>query len=274
MKGIDIIIPVHKYDAEVSELLKRCLSSVQEMAKVNKTIEVNTDVFVVGPSTLPYEEIMNLVDWKEEFDSFNVIENESGEFDFCSQVNYVVTKSCNNDYFIVVEYDDMVTDKWVKMAVSYIEARPKCPMFLPLNEIYDIKNPTIPLHYMNEIAWSSSFTDKELGSLSVGILEDYYNFNITGAIVKKNDFIKAGRLKPSIKIAFGYELLLRLAHLYEEVFVIPKVGYFHFVNRNDSLTDEYRKTITSEEGMWWIKLATEEYQYIKDRKKVYSPDKQ
>mgnify|MGYP003510568178 CR=1 FL=1 len=68
-------------------------------------------------------------------------ENKSDKLDFSSQVNFAVENVCENDYFIVVEYDDMVIDKWVKMALPYMDSRQKCPIFLPLIEIYDINNP-------------------------------------------------------------------------------------------------------------------------------------
>jgi hypothetical protein len=174
---------------------------------------------------------------------------------------------------MVVEFDDMVTEKWLKMAQSYITSMPKCPVFMPLTEVYDIKNPTKPLHYLNEVGWSSMFTETELGVITNSLLHDFCNFNLTGAIIRKNEFIRSGGYKTSIKVSFNYELLLRLTNLYESVFVVPKVGYYHFVNRDDSLTNEYKETIDKEEGAWWIKLATEEYQYIKDRKKTYNPDK-
>jgi hypothetical protein len=202
-----------------------------------------------------------------------VTENNSGEYDFCSQVNFAVNNVCKNDYFMIVEFDDMVTPKWLNMVKPYIETREKCPVFLPLVETYDIKKPTTPLYYINEIGWSSSFVEEELGSLNKTLLLDYCNFNITGAVIRRNDFIKSGCLKPSIKLSFGYELLLRFANLFKEVFVVPKVGYFHFVNREGSLTSRYHNEMTQEEGSWWIKLATEEYQYKKDRKKIYTPDK-
>jgi hypothetical protein len=69
-------------------------------------------------------------------------------------------------------------------------------------------------------------------------------------------------------------LLLRLTNLYNDIYVVPKVGYFHFVNREDSLTTEYHNTMTQEEGSWWIKLALQEYQYKRDREKTYSPDEE
>lgn len=273
MKGIDIIIPVHKYNENISSLLKRCLSSIKDMAIESSDSGINFDIHVVGDSSLPHDEIMNLIEWGGEFNTFNVSENNTGKMDFCSQVNYAVTELCTNDYFMIVEFDDMVTKKWVNMALPYIKEMKKCPLFLPLTEIYDINSFKTPLLYVNEIAWSSAFVDGELGVLNNSSLHDYYNFNVTGAIIKRTDFIKSGCFKPSIKLSFGYELMLRLTHLFGDIFVVPKVGYFHFVNRDDSLTSEYHRIMTNEEGSWWIKLALDEYQYKKDRNKTYINEK-
>jgi hypothetical protein len=272
MSGIDIIIPVHKYTENISGMLKRCLTSIKEMAKNSKTIGIECDIHIVGPEDLP-QNIMELIEWTTEFKSFNKHVN-NGDLDFCSQVNFAVNNVCKNDYFMIVEFDDMVTPKWLNMASPYINEHKKCPLFLPLVEAYDINNPSVPVHYVNEIGWSSSFIENELGVLTTNLLKDYCNFNLTGSIIKRNDFIKSGCFKTSIKLSFCYELLLRFANLYNNVFVIPKVGYFHFINREDSLTSEYHKTMDQKEGSWWIKLATEEYQYKKDRKKTYTPEKE
>lgn len=269
MKGIDVIIPVHKYNTDIAELLTKCLQSIKDMAVMSQN-NIETHVQIVGPS-LPSDEIMKLIEWSTEFSTFNVVDNPT-ETDFCSQVNFAVENVCKNDYFMVVEFDDIVTPKWLNMALPYIKARPKCPVFLPLVETYDIKMPTIPMHYINELGWSSAFTENELGVINNSALQDYCNFNLTGGIINRSAFVKAGGLKPSIKLSFNYELLLRLTHLYNEIYVVPKVGYFHFVNREDSLTSEYHRTMSQEEGSWWIKLAIDEHQYKKDRKKIYSPD--
>ena len=202
MKQIDVIIPVHKYDDDVRLLLTRCLSSVKKMAELSRGENIETDVTVVGPS-LPSDEIMNLVNWTDEFNSFNVLDNITGENDFCSQVNLAVNE-CKNDYFMIVEYDDMVTPKWFTMAAPYIEKRTKVSVFLPLVELYDINDSEAPSGYVNEIAWSSSFAQNELGVLDLESLKEFCNFNLTGAIIKRNDFIKAGALKPSIKLSFNY----------------------------------------------------------------------
>lgn len=271
MKSIDIIIPVHKYNEEIESLLKRCLTSVNEMADKGKSSNILTNVLIIHTPETPVITAENFIETPIAFNEFGCYENKTGNYDFSSQVNYAVNELCKSDYFMVVEFDDMVMPKWLNMATPYIESRKKCPVFLPLVEVYDIEKPNKPLNYINEIAWSSSFVENELGSLSKSALQDYCNFNITGAIFKRNEFVKAGGLKESIKLSFGYELLLRLAHLYDEVFVVPKVGYFHFVNRKDSLTSEYHETMTKEEGSWWINLAIEEFQFKKDRKKTYTP---
>lgn len=273
MKGIDIVIPVHKYNEEVKVLLTRCLASVKGMSVTSGEVGIKTDVTIVGPS-LPSDEIMNLIEWKDEFASLNVVDNTTDAVDFCSQVNFAVKEQCKNDYFIVVEYDDVVTDHWVKTALPYVLNRKKTSVFLPLVEVYDIRKPDMPLNYINEIGWSSSFAENELGSLNLDALKEYCNFNLTGAIIKRSEFVKAGGLKPSIKLSFGYEFLMRMANLYGEVYIVPKVGYFHFINRDDSLTSEYHRTMTQEEGAWWIKLAGQEYHFKKDRNKAYSPDEE
>lgn len=272
MKKVDIIIPVHKYDDEVAQYLVRCLSSVKTMAETAANANITTDIHIVGPS-LPSDNITNLIEWKDKFSSFNIIDN-SGDTDFCSQVNFAVNESCKNDYFMVVEYDDMVTPKWLSMAAPYIEKRKKVSVFLPLVELYDNDNPQAPQGYVNELAWSSSFAQNELGELDLDALKEYCNFNLTGAIIKRNDFIKAGGLKPSIKLSFNYEFLMRMANLYGTIFVIPKVGYYHFLGRPDSLTNSYHSTMSQKEGAWWISLAGQEYHFKKDRKKEYSPEEE
>ena len=265
MRGIDIIVPVHKINEEVNSLLKHCLTSINDMALFSNDITVDVNLVVAPDLEIDLEEFTH------ENIAFNLklVENTTGNVDFCSQVNYGV-RECKNDYFMIVEFDDVVNEKWLNMAKPYVESRKKCSMFLPLIEVYDINNQKIPVSYCNEIGWSSSFVENELGSLDNTLLMDYYNFNLTGSIIKRNDFVKAGGLKPSIKLSFGYELMLRLTNMFSEVFVVPKIGYFHFINREDSLTSEYHNTMTQEEGAWWIKLATQEFLFKKDRNKTYS----
>ena len=162
MKSIDIIIPLHLYNQTTIPLLTRCLMSIKSMASNSKKENIKINLNIVGPNLQnKSEEIFNLIEWGEEFNSFNIIDNE-GEIDFCSQVNFAVKEACKSEYFMVVEFDDIVTEKWLNMSIPYILKYKKCPIFLPLVEVYDINNPQKPLHYINEIGWSSTVTENEL----------------------------------------------------------------------------------------------------------------
>ena len=55
----------------------------------------------------------------------------------------------------------------------------------------------------------------------------------------------------------------------KDVFVIPKVGYFHLVNRNGSLATDYAQNMSDRESEFWVELARKEYLYKTDRKKTY-----
>jgi hypothetical protein len=78
-----------------------------------------------------------------------------------------------------------------------------------------------------------------------------------------------GGLKPSIKITFWYEWLLRATNKGKTVFVIPKVGYNHTLGRSGSLVELYKENVDGEESQWWFDLAKREYFYKEDRKKSY-----
>ena len=136
-----------------------------------------------------------------------------------------------------------------------------------LNEIFDFtKKDMGAIAYGNEPVWSSSFSE-ELGYIDVDCLKNHFNFIVSGGIFKKSDFLSVGGLK-SIKVFFWYELLLRLCHNGKKVYVVPKIGYEHYVNRPDSLTTEYQQ-LTQKEIDFWFNTAQEEYVYKTDRKKKY-----
>ena len=92
MKDITIIIPVHNFNEEVKNLLEKALNSInknQENYTYGKLIPL-----IVAPGKV-LEEI------GEEFGEnqfYNNCRNTSGNFDFCSQVNFGV-KHVETEYF-------------------------------------------------------------------------------------------------------------------------------------------------------------------------------
>lgn len=260
MKDITIIIPIHVYNETAKELLTKALKSVEECR--NKYADGKLPVVIVTPNSIPEDDVKKIIP------DITVLLNK-GKSDFCSQINYAVD-CIDTEYFSILEFDDEYRPKWFKLANDYFYGNESISIFLPLNAVHsNYKN----WQFGNEFGLSNTFiTDDADDTDDVGIinfkrLEKCSVFNLTGAIFNRNDFIKVGKYKPSIKVAFNYELLLRLTNKGLKCMVVPKEGYIHNVGREDSLTDIYSKTLTNDEINEWFELAFREYLYDEDRNK-------
>lgn len=258
MKDLTIIIPVNKFDQIVEEYLEDAVKSCD--AAGNDTVKI-----FVGP-----KEVLDGIKKTTKYDDWKYVINEKS--DFSAQIN-VAVKECKTKYFSILEYDDTYTKIWFKNVEEYMncddEEYNEISVYLPLTEIIDYNEvDNGPIGYVNEAVWASSFSEK-IGFLDNDCLKDYMNFNTTGAIFNTDDFIKIGGLKESMKLTFWYEYLLRSINKNKKVFVIPKVGYRHLVNRPSSLSDNYNMEMDSKEADWWIELAQKEFLFTNDRNKTY-----
>lgn len=264
MKNISIIIPVHEFDETVDTLLRNALKSVSACREEFK--DGHLPVIIVA--THDIKEQITKTDINTFITDTKIIWND-GKTDFCSQINFAVDK-IDTDYFSILEYDDEYRKKWFKLANDYFYGNESISIFLPLNAVHtEHKN----WQFGNEFGLSNAFiTDDVDDTDDVGIInfkrmEKCSVFNLTGAIFNRNDFIKVGKYKPSIKVAFNYELLLRLTNKGLKCMVIPKEGYVHEIGRKNSLTDIYNSTLSSDEVNKWFELAFREYVYDSDRNK-------
>ena len=264
MKNVTIIIPVHEYNDTVDALLRKALESVSDCRKEFK--DGHLPVVIVAPRKL--DDVLTHSDIYQFIPETKIIWNE-GNTDFCSMINFGVD-NISTDYFSILEYDDTYRKKWFKLANDYFYGNESISIFLPLNAIHTgHKN----WQFGNEFGLSNAFiTDDVDDTDDVGIInfkriEKCSVFNLTGAIFNRNDFIKVGKYKPSIKVAFNYELLLRLTNKGLKCMVVPKEGYVHEIGREGSLTDTYNKTLSDEEINKWFELAFREYVYDTDRNK-------
>lgn len=187
--------------------------------------------------------------------------------DLANQVTKAV-KDVKTEWFSVLEFDDDFMPYWFSEVEKYMASQSDTALFLPLMEVYDQQKPELgAVAYANEPVWASSFSE-EIGFIDTGALKNHYNFIVSGGVFRKSDFVGVGGLKCSIKVFFWYELLLRLCHNGKKVFVIPKVGYNHYVNREGSLTSIYQGMEQAEID-FWFSTAQDEYVYKTDRKKTY-----
>lgn len=266
MKDIAVILPIHLWNEDIHQLSTKALDSV---AHNRKTYTLgNIYSIVVAPSNI-IEDIKKC--YVPEFtDTVFFVENTSESVDFCSQINLGVTfikEKMSEDitHFSILEFDDYYADNWFKMASDYYDTNEDVSVFLPVNILHNQDNSYYS--FMNELVLATSFSN-ELNFIDYDCLQNCSLFNLTGGLFNIEDFISVGQFKPSIQVAFSYEFLLRITNKGLKVMVVPKEGYYHLVNRENSLTDIYNKTMDENQMKKWFDLAKRECKFEEDRKKT------
>lgn len=253
-----VIIPVHTYSQEISVMLDRALASVPK--GITKVIACPLDI---------HESIVN--DFKDKYnDGTLVVDGDSESTSFQRQVNY-----CVNDYknayqwFSVLEFDDEYTPYWFDEVERYFAENPNASMFMPLTDLVRREGEKIQyVGYGNEAPWASAFSN-EIGVIDFEVLTNYFDFYATGSVININDFLEVGGLKESMKLTFWYEFMLRFTNKEKSIFVVPKIGYKHWVGRDNSMYDIYSKELNEDESTWWYNIAKEECYFTHDRNKTY-----
>lgn len=248
MENLVVVIPVHEFNDEVGKLLTNAINSVQE----------NIEVRVSCKKGLESKIKKYLKDWSD----IKIITNEKS--DFASLVNNGIK---NSKYFSILEYDDEYTPIWFNNVEKYIESMPDVSVFIPLTDIVDFNTKKFS-GCGNEAPWASAFSNN-IGFIDNDCLQNFFDFYMTGSVFNTDDWNEVGGLKPSIKLTFWYEYMLRATNKYQKIFVVPKVGYNHYMGRKDSLTENYRENMSKEEQEFWFKLAKKEYFFKEDRNKTF-----
>lgn len=248
MKELVVIIPMNELGENNIELLKKAVDSVPNDIKVLLSV----------PKSIKKK--LNDVS-----DRIKVVSETEGS-SFAELVNAAVN-TIEEKWFSILEFDDTYTPIWYDNAKKYIEFMPSTSVFMYLEDITDFNDGKY-IGFGNEAAWASAFSN-EIGFIDNDCLQNYFDFYMTGSIFNTADWKEVGGLKPSIKITFWYEWLLRATNKNKTVYVIPKVGYNHKLGRKGSLIETYKSTIDQEETQWWFDLAKREMYYKEDRKKTY-----
>jgi GT2 family glycosyltransferase len=255
---ISVIVPIH----ELNEITKPMLSNA--LLSVERQQVLPDELVLVVPKDSNTAKYVKELNYKIEGLDVLVVENE-GETDFCSQVNLGVSKS-KSEWVSFLEFDDEYANIWFKNVLEYQSAHKEIGLFMPIVVDTDAEGNFIG--FTNEAVWANSFSD-ELGILDLNALLTYQNFNIDGIVIKKEIYETFGGFKPTIKLTFIYEFLLRMVFKDVKVMTIPKFGYKHVNQRPDSLFSVYKNTIDPVEAKWWLSQAKKEYYFDKDRKITY-----
>lgn len=239
MKELVVIIPMNEFGKENIELLNKAVESVPNELNVLLSVPNGTD----GKKLKGISDRLGVV-------------SESEGSSFAELVN-AAANTIEEKWFSILEFDDTYTPIWYDNAKKYIEFMPSTSVFMYLEDITDFNDGRY-IGFGNEAAWASAFSN-EIGFIDNDCLQNYFDFYMTGSIFNTADWKEVGGLKPSIKITFWYEWLLRATNKNKTVYVIPKVGYNHKLGRKGSLIETYKSTISQEETQWWFDLAKKEY---------------
>ena len=241
MSNIVVIIPMNEFGKENIELLNKAVESVPSELNVLLSVPNGTD----GKKLKGISDRLGIV-------------SESEGSSFAELVN-AAANTIEEKWFSILEFDDTYTPIWFDNVQKYVEFMPDVSVFMPLEDITDF-NDNKYIGFGNEAVWASSFSN-EIGYLDNESLQNYFDFYLTGSIFNTADWKEVGGLKPSIKITFWYEWLLRATNKGKKVYVIPKVGYNHKLGRKGSLVEQYKETIGQEETQWWFDLAKREFMF-------------
>ena len=193
------------------------------------------------------------------------------EPNYANQVNFGI-KNAKGTWVSLFEFDDEYSSIWFKNVKKYVESFPEVQMFLPVVVETDEKG--LFAGFTNEATFAANFS-QEMGMLTNDTLQEYQNFQTAGSIIKKSVIEDFGGFKPSIKLTFIYEFLLRLTYNSVSVMTIPRLGYKHVNLREGSIFWNYKfgeSKMVEDEVKFWIQTAKREYFFTDDRSIKYQSE--
>lgn len=256
MKKITIILPLHKIDEPYTEMFKNSVGSIENFHN-------DVKLLIVCPNDVLTK--IKEIDLGQKLEIIYL--SNSGQVDFCSQVNLGIT-NCDTEWFSILEVDDEYKSIWLKTFNEYSKIYPDVGVFLPI--VKDINTEGKFVSFTNESAWAYGFTDLQ-GFIDNEVLLDFQNYQISGGLYKTEIIKENGNLKDNIKLTFGYEFLLRLSHNGVRIMVLPKIGYQHTNFREDSLFWNFKNNestkLKEEEVKFWLDTAKKEF-FFKNKRDV------
>jgi glycosyltransferase involved in cell wall biosynthesis len=260
---VSIILPIKSSKVrDFQEFFDKSIQSIKEqLVPVNELVVVHTQ-----------EE--SLIDFINSYD-FGDLNVQKLLWDkgpnYCDQINYGIENS-KSEWVSLFEFDDEYSKIWFKNVKKYIESYPSVDMFLPV--VVDTNDKGVFVGFTNEATFAANFS-QELGYLTNETLQSYQNFQTAGSVFKKKLVEDFGGFKPSMKLTFIYEFLLRLTYNSVNIMTIPRLGYKHINLREGSIFWNYKhgeEVMTEDEVKFWIQSAKKEYFFTNDREINYNQE--
>ena len=259
---VSVILPIESSKhRSFEELFERSIKSL-----LNQSVNVN-ELVIVHSDEESLKNILNTYNFSGL--TVNLVEN-TGDTDFSSQVNLGV-KNAKSKWVSVLEFDDEYSSIWFKNVKRYVESYSDVEVFLPL--VVDTDDKGVFAGFTNEATFAVSL-NTQMGYLTNEVLLSYQNFQTSGMVIKKDTFENNGGFKPSVKLTFVYEFLLRLTYNSVKIMTIPRIGYKHTNLREGSIFWNYKfgdYKISDDEVSFWLEIAKKEHFFTSDRNIKYEP---
>ena len=261
--SLSIILPIKSSKARnFDEYFEKAIKSIQ-----SQTVEIE-ELVIVHTSE---ESLITLLEGYD-FGTLNVTKLLWDKTpNYAEQINFGV-KNAKGKWISLFEFDDEYSSIWFKNVEKYIKAYPEVQMFLPVVVETDEKG--LFAGFTNEATFAANFS-QEMGILTNETLQDYQNFQTAGSVIKKEIIEDFGGFKPSIKLTFIYEFLLRLSYNSVTIMTIPKLGYKHTNMREGSIFYNYKfgeGKMIDDEVKFWIQTAKKEFFFVDDRTIKYQSE--
>lgn len=259
---ISVILPIKSSSAfSFEEYFNKCIESIK-----NQKVEI-TELIIVHTKQTSLVEFLDSYD----FSGINVVRHSwEGDGNYAGQVN-VGARIAKSKWISLFEFDDEFSSIWFKNVKKYTEIYDNIDAFLPI--VVDTDEKGLFAGFTNEATFALNMSS-EIGFLTNETLQQFQNFQISGMVIKKESFLDYGLIKPSFKLTFGYEFLLRLTYNSVKIMTIPKIGYKHTNLRTGSIFWNYKNgedKMVDDEVRFWIESAKKEYFFINDRAIKYEP---
>jgi glycosyltransferase involved in cell wall biosynthesis len=260
--SISVILPIKSSKTrDFVEYFEKAITSIK-----NQLVDIE-ELVIVHTSEESLITLLNEYD----FGSLNVVKLLWDKTpSYCEQVNFGI-KNAKGTWVSLFEFDDEYSSIWFNNVKKYIESYPEVQMFLPVVVETDEKGGFAG--FTNEATFAANFS-QEMGMLTNETLQDYQNFQTAGSVFKKHLIEDFGGFKPSIKLTFIYEFLLRLTYNSTSIMTIPRLGYKHTNMREGSIFWNYKfgeEKMIDDEVKFWIQTAKKEFFFVDDRVIKYQP---
>jgi hypothetical protein len=260
--NVSVILPIKSSKAkDFNEYFNKAITSLKnQQTTINELVIVHT----TEDSLTEFLKSYDFGDINTKLVSWDKTPNYS------EQVNFGIENS-SSEWVSLFEFDDEYSSIWFKNVKKYSDIYNDVDAYLPL--VVDVDDKGVFAGFTNEAVFAMNFT-QEVGYLTNDTLHTYQNFQTAGMVIKKRIFDDYGKFKPSFKLTFIYELLLRLTYNSVKIMTIPKIGYKHVNFREGSIFWNYKngqEILTDDEVKFWIQTAKKEYFFTEDRSIKYEP---